>query len=280
MRSLPWGLPAVAGAAVLFAAASAYAQPFNHEQCYKIKDPVKLDGIVDMDAPLFNLEPGCKIGKAKFFCTPAEKTFVSATDKATGLPIAPLPVFAPDTTVNRICYKAKCPEPVVPPDTNVTDQFGNRTLAKFKTKMICTPAVVGAGFCGNGVIDAGEACDTPALGACPGTCEADCTCTCPTACCFVENLAVPPDTECFEYTGTPAQVFAFQTSCTNGIPPPAIGVPGSSPIVSLANSNVTFPLFVAAPCLGTLSPLFATPCVPGPPGAGNLHFIPPDSSCP
>lgn len=254
-----------------------HAQPFDHEQCYKIKDPVKLSGIVDMDAPQFNLEPGCKIGKAKFFCAPAEKTFVSATDKATGLPIAPLPLYAPDATVDRICYKAKCPEPVPPPDTNVTDQFGNRTLAKFKTSMICTPAVKGPGFCGNGVIDPGEACDTPALGACPGTCESDCTCTCPTACCYVE-LPAPPapppgESECFEYTGTPAQVAAFMASCTLGGPP--IASPGSLPFgpAGLLNSAVPGPC--AAP-----GPITGIPCIVGPPTAGNLHFIPADSSCP
>src|SRR5262245_28404815 len=118
MRSFPKGLPALAAAALLLGAVvTAHAQPFNHEQCYKIKDPIKLDGIMDMDAPLYNVEPGCKVGKAKFFCTPAEKTFVSATDKATGLPIVPLPIYGgPDGTFNRICYKMKCPEPVAPPD--------------------------------------------------------------------------------------------------------------------------------------------------------------------
>jgi hypothetical protein len=199
-----------------------------------------------------------------------------------GVPIVPLPVYAPPAPVDRICYKVKCPipPPPFPPDQNVTDQFGNRTLMKFKAAFMCTPAVKGPSFCGDGIIDPGEACDFPALGACPGTCEADCTCTCPTACCYVENLIAPPETQCFEYTGTPAQVLAFQTSCTNGIFPPAIGVPGAFPPFAMANSNVTFPTFFAAPCAGSLSPIFATPCVIGPPGAGNLHFVPADSSCP
>jgi len=235
-----------------------------------------------MNAPQFNVEPGCKIGKAKFFCVPATKTFVSANDKATKPPTpigAPLPVYAPDSTVDRICYKAKCPEPVVPPDSNVTDQFGNRTLTKFKTKMICTPAVKGAAYCGDGIINGTEACDGLALGACTIGCQPDCTCTCETACCYVENLAVPPDAECFEYSGTPAQVLAFQTACTNGVPPPAPGVPGSMPLGSMANSNVGAG-FITAPCGAFPSPLFLTPCVLGPPGFGNLHVIPADSSCP
>jgi hypothetical protein len=73
---------------------------------------VKLAGVVDLDAPQFNVEPGCKVGSAKYFCAPAEKTFVSATNKATGLPIVPLPIYGgPDGTFDRICYKVKCPSP-------------------------------------------------------------------------------------------------------------------------------------------------------------------------
>jgi hypothetical protein len=285
MRSFNTQLAAVAAAGLLAGLAATASAQVDHEKCYKIKDPIKLKGIVDLTTPQFGLEPGCKIGKAKYFCAPASKLVLSAVDKATGLPIVPLPLYAPDAPVDRICYKVKClvPPPPFPPNQNVTDQFGNRTLTDFKASFICTPAVKGAGFCGNGVIDPGEACDFPALGACTVGCQADCTCTCPTACCYVDNVAFPagpPDGECFEYTGTPAQVLAFQASCTNGIAPPAIGVPGSIPAGNLINSNVSFPGFVAAPCAGSFSPIFGTPCIPGPPGVGNLHVIPSDSTCP
>jgi hypothetical protein len=252
----------------------------DHEKCYKIKDPAKIKGLVDLTTPQFGLEPGCKVSGAKYFCAPASKSNVAVT--SAGVPVVPLPVYAPPAPVDRICYKVKCPvpPPPFPPDQNVTDQFGNRTLTKFSAAFMCTPAVKGPGFCGNGVIDAGEACDAPALGTCPGTCQSDCTCTCPTACCYVESFAPPPgDTQCFEYTGTPAQVLAFQTNCTNGVAPPAIGVLGSIPFGTMANSNVGAAP-VAAPCAGTVSPIFLTPCLPGPPGVGNLHVIPPDSSCP
>lgn len=173
-------------------AATASAQ-VDHEKCYKIKDPIKLQGIVDLTTPQFGLEPGCKIGKAKYFCAPASKTVISATDKATGLPIIPLPVYAPDAPVDRICYKVKCPvpPPPFPPDQNVTDQFGNRTLTKFKASYVCTPAVTGPAFCGNGVIDAGEDCDGATLGACTVGCRANCTCSCETACCYVEQPPLP-----------------------------------------------------------------------------------------
>jgi hypothetical protein len=102
---------------------------------------VNLEAFVDLDSPQFGVAPNCKVGKAKLFCVPAEKAVISARDKATKLPITPLPVTGPNPG-DRICYKVKCPEPF-PPDTQVTDQFGTRTVTKFKTQLLCTPAVKG-----------------------------------------------------------------------------------------------------------------------------------------
>lgn len=276
MRSLVTRLATVAAAALLAGWATTASAQVDHEKCYKIKDPVKLKGIVDVTSPQFGLEAGCKIGKAKYFCVPASKSVISAEDKATGLPIAPLPVYAPDAPVDRICYKLKCPLPA-PPDTAVTDQFGSRTLTKFKAAYLCTPAVKGAGFCGNAIIDAGEDCDGAVLGACTVGCRANCTCMCETACCFVEQPPLPPakpapDAECFEYSGNPAQVAAFIGGCTNA--GPGVGVPGSLAPPFLVNSAG-----VLGPCAGP-SPAFGLPCVPGPPTVGNLHIMPSDSTCP
>lgn len=271
----PFRCSVVVAALTLSLSMSAYAQ--DHEKCYKIKDPAKIKGIVDLTTPQFGLEPGCKLGPAKYFCAPAFKTVVSVTSNK--LPIVPLPVYGPPATTDRICYKVKCPvpPPPFPPDQNVTDQFGNRTLMKFKASYLCTPAVKGPGFCGNGFIDPGEACDTPSLGACPGTCESDCTCTCPTAHCWVEQPPLPPakpapDAECIEYTGTPGQVAAFMAACTLVGPP--IGTPASLVPPFLLNSAIP------GPCVPGVSPLFGVPAVVGPPGAGNVVFTPPDSSCP
>ena len=119
-------------------ATSVNAQTADHLKCYKIKDPVKLAGVVDLSSPQFGPENGCIISKAKFFCVPATKAAVSAIDKATGRPITPLPVTGPDPG-DRICYKLKCPEPF-PADQQVTDQFGTRTVSKFKPFLLCTPA--------------------------------------------------------------------------------------------------------------------------------------------
>ncbi len=252
----------------------------DHEKCYKIKDPLKLSANLDLTTPQFGLEAGCIVGSAKYFCAPASKTVNTAIDKSTGLPIALLPVSAPVTTVDRICYKAKCPSPPppFPPDQSVTDQFGNRTLTKFKAAFICTPAVVGAAFCGNGVIDPGEDCDGLALGLCTTGCRANCTCTCESACCYVEQPPLAPakpapDAECFQYSGNPGQVAAFMSACTLGGPP--IGTPASLAGPFLLNSAL--PVACTA---GPPSPVFGIPCVPGPPTAGNIVFLPPDSTCP
>jgi hypothetical protein len=127
----------------LLAPAYTEAQVDDHLKCYKIKDPVKLKGIVDLSSEQFGLEEGCKISKAKMFCVPATKEVVWAEDKATGAVIDPLPVFGDPATGDRVCYKIKCPDPQ-PPDTEVSDQFGNRTLTKFKAFMLCTPAIKGS----------------------------------------------------------------------------------------------------------------------------------------
>jgi len=141
---------------------SATAQS-DHLKCYKIKDPVKLAGLLDIDSP--QLGPGalCKVSKAQRFCVPATKTVVSAEDQATGLPIAPLPVTGVPTSEDRICYKIQCNVPVA--DQQVTDQFGTRTVTKLKASWVCTPATKGAGYCGDGIKNGGEQCDTADVGA-------------------------------------------------------------------------------------------------------------------
>ena len=113
----------------------------DHLHCYKIKDPLKLQATVDLDSPQFGVAEGCTVGKAKMFCVPAAKTVISATDKTTGDPIDPLPISGP-TPGDHLCYKVRCPEPY-PADTEISDQFGNRTLTKFKTSLLCTPAIKG-----------------------------------------------------------------------------------------------------------------------------------------
>ncbi len=123
------------GLGLMIVAGHADAQPFDHLKCHKVKDPHKIKGTFD---PAPALQPafedaGCKIGRAKLFCVPTEKNNVATQ---------PPPFFpglgGQDLTNDFLCYRAKCP--ALPPDTDVTDQFIDRTLTKMKTQLFCTPA--------------------------------------------------------------------------------------------------------------------------------------------
>ncbi|MBI5506171.1 MAG: hypothetical protein HY899_15355 [Deltaproteobacteria bacterium] len=259
---------------VLVAVAStAAAATADHLKCYKIKDPVAIAAVVDLNSVQFGLESGCKVSKAVQFCVPVTKSVTSLL--VDHLSTTPLPIYGgPPLNEDRICYKLRCPTPAVPiADQVVTDQFDSRTISRFKAAMVCTPAVKGASYCGDGVIDAGlgEDCDgAGALGSCTAGCQSDCTCACETACCYVEDVATPPETQCFQYTGMPTQVAAFGTACSVG----GVGVPGSIPAGTMWNS------VLGGPC--GPNPVFGgfPGCSLGPPGVGNLHVLPTDSSCP
>jgi hypothetical protein len=146
---------------------------------------VKLAGVLDLDTPQFGAESGCTVSKAKLFCVPATKTVVSAEDRATGLPITPLPVAGVPTAEDRVCYKVRCD--AVPANQVVTDQFGTRTLERLKASMVCTPAVKGTTYCGDGTINGTEDCEGSNLGG--ATCQtlgftAGGTLTCAPGCAF------------------------------------------------------------------------------------------------
>src|SRR3954470_6207194 len=109
---------------VAFAAGSAPAQPVNdHLKCYRVQDPLKLSGVVDLSGPQYGLEAGCKISRPLLFCVPVTKTVKSAFDTSTKppTPITPLPVTGPDPG-DRICYRIACP-PGPSISQMVTDQF-------------------------------------------------------------------------------------------------------------------------------------------------------------
>jgi hypothetical protein len=111
---------------------------FDHLKCYKIKDPQKLKGIVDLDGPQFGLEANCKISKAKKFCVPVMKTVDTTQTFVNKEPVSLLPIVGQNLVDDYLCYKIKCE--TVPPDTEVEDQFGRRLLTKFKAKEVCVPA--------------------------------------------------------------------------------------------------------------------------------------------
>ncbi len=107
---------------------------YDHLKCYKIKDPQKLKGIVDLEGPQFGLEAGCRIKKASKFCVPVKKTVVEISSNVT------LQSFPGQHELeDRICYKIKCERSTIPP-TLVEDQFGARIFERFKAFELCTPA--------------------------------------------------------------------------------------------------------------------------------------------
>lgn len=186
MHTTDRGLRALLAAGILAVMGGpAWGQVADHLKCYQMKDVLNLGGTVDLDTPQFGVDPGCKISKAKLLCVPGTKTNVAVIDKKTKLPIPPLPFAGVSQPGDQICYKVTCPKPTVPiADQAVTDQFGTRTLTKFKASFVCTPAVKGSAYCGDGVKNGSEQCDGSDAAACPDACRADCTCPTPR---FVDN---------------------------------------------------------------------------------------------
>lgn len=201
----------VAAGATLLLATAAGAQVPDHLRCYQIKDALRLGAIIDLDTAPFGLEGGCTISSPKMFCLPASKTVVSATDKATRTPITPLPYSSVLSPEGRLCYKVRCPSPILIADQQATDQFGVHTLSHIKAKMMCTPATRGVAYCGDGAIDPGEQCDGANLGgatcvslgytsgalACAAGCGFD------TGGCASQAFPATGQTTCWNSSGTP-----------------------------------------------------------------------------
>ena len=191
---------------------------------------------------------------------PAGKGVDSGIDKATNMPIEPLPVGGTDPGL-RVCYKMKCLHPDLG-DAQITDHFGTRTVGKFKTTMLCTPAVTGSTFCGDGIRNGTEECDAGDAPGCPGTCRADCRCACVTSCCYLEG-ATPFTIEggCLQYTGPPTASADFLARCGASVSHPnglVVGKPAAGACVS--------------------TPAFGIACVVG--TSSNALLLATDSSCP
>ncbi len=140
LRAGATGLVAALSLSLLPRSVGAQVLPFpaigDHVKCYKVKDPLKLTGTVDLFAPQFGLESGCRIGRAKLFCVPVKKRVVQVT------PSTPTGVTGQALREDRLCYPIRCPAPVPPlPARDVVDQFGRRTVTAFKAFLLCTPAL-------------------------------------------------------------------------------------------------------------------------------------------
>jgi len=155
--------------AVLFSPRISNAQTVLHDhlKCYKIKDKAKFTALVDLAAlqTQFPDEQCRVIGKGKLFCVPVDKSVTSFKDLTkTGIPQVALD--GDEQTFDRVCYKIKCPKVAIDP-LAITDQFGSRTVGRFRPFMLCAPAIKGV---------PPQACETGLSGQNPGQCGG----TCPT----------------------------------------------------------------------------------------------------
>src|SRR5262245_41292642 len=118
-------------------ASTAHGQVFDHLKCQKMTDTLRLKATADFAAldPNFSAQ-GCIITKGKYLCVPATKSNVQPPEAA------PLDINGQQLQNSFICYRAKCPG--APAPTDVSDQFGSRTLSRFVTSFICAPAVEGS----------------------------------------------------------------------------------------------------------------------------------------
>ena len=130
-------------AAVAVDAPSAFAQA-DHLKCFKAKDSAKFNAGATLSAlqTQFGIDESCQIkGKGKLFCVPVTKQVTAFEDKSkAGIP--QVPITGQTLTDDRVCYKIKCPKSDIAPEV-VTDQFGARSMGKFKAAFLCTPAIKG-----------------------------------------------------------------------------------------------------------------------------------------
>ena len=130
-------LAVVAAATLTLAmfASAAVAQTADHLKCYKIKDIAQFkDATADLlpSNPSFPGQNCTLKGKGAQLCVPADKDNVvveAGTDND----------FGSQALANaQLCYKLKC-DTSIAANIEVTDQFGNRTVALGKTTKLCGP---------------------------------------------------------------------------------------------------------------------------------------------
>jgi hypothetical protein len=118
---------------VLAFAGRAHAQPFDHLECYKIKDfapKVKYHADLTPEQTQFLGQTGCELKvPAKLFCVNTEKSNV--------VPAPPLALNGQDTR-DFLCYNLKCPKLNL--NLAVEDQFGTRNITAKKPFQLCAPA--------------------------------------------------------------------------------------------------------------------------------------------
>ncbi|MCZ6570417.1 MAG: DUF1566 domain-containing protein [Deltaproteobacteria bacterium] len=233
----------------------AQAQANDHLACYRIKGEIRLKGLLDIETPQFGLAPGCKITKPKFFCAPATRGNMAVLDVITKAPVTPLPLITPPAPSDRICWQVKCPPPF-PPDQLVTDPFGTQIVSRLKPKFLCTPAVKGTDFCGDGSITGTEECEPADDGACPDRCQPDCSCAVIPSTCGNDIIDGNDDCDGLDLGGESCQSLGFGgglLACSagcgldlSGCSPLALGSFSATGQTSCWDSSGT-----VIPCVGT-----------------------------
>ena len=150
----------------------------DHLKCYKIKDQKTFKSAqVELTALLseFGMPESCELkGKAKHFCVPVSNAVMSVEDGTLQS------VDGDYLNADQLCYKLKkCPKTEIPP-REVSDLFGTRNIEKFKASKLCVPAYTEGlpvvPFCGNGVIEPGETCESDNECAGGESCNSCCVC--------------------------------------------------------------------------------------------------------
>jgi hypothetical protein len=131
----------------------------DHLKCYRIRDSVRVGGVVNLDAKQFGLEPGCRIVGPQLFCVPATKTVKEAVDTSTSppTPIEPKPISGPPAPGDRLCYRIRC-EKGSDQKLVVEDQFGTHEISSLRPALLCTPAVKKTGCTGDDECPIGQIC--------------------------------------------------------------------------------------------------------------------------
>ncbi|HYC53723.1 MAG TPA: hypothetical protein VEL28_02125 [Candidatus Binatia bacterium] len=128
--------------AILTASASgAYAQPYDHLRCFKIKDSTSFTAAVDLvplHEPPFDLSAGCTVKvRSRELCVPVEKVLGDTNAPS-------LSITGQDLENAFLCYTVKCVDDSLPQSLTMSDQFGTRQISGVRSSKMCAPAIFGA----------------------------------------------------------------------------------------------------------------------------------------
>jgi len=122
-------------------------------QCFKVTNETlkKLRAVVDLDTPSIGVASGCKLSKAKLYCTPTETKLRPGTVVDGHTPVETIPFGGPPAESARICYGLKCKKPSgTAGDQVALDQLGEHRFNTLTTSMVCRSVADVGVFCTDG----------------------------------------------------------------------------------------------------------------------------------